>query len=521
MMLVWLIVIPLVGGLLAWAGGYFHPMLARVISLAVLAIDCVLMLPLLHGTPVSALVSPGHWLAAFNAPWIPAFGMSFRLGLDGISWLLIMLTLLIGMFSVIVSWHEIKDNVGFFHANLMWSLAGTVGVFLALDLFLFFYFWELMLVPMYFVVGIWGHEGRRRAAIKFFLFTQGSGLLMLVAILALAFQHEQQTGTLSFNYFTLLQSQPGGVAGFLIMLGFFIAFLVKLPAFPVHVWLPETHTEAPTAGSVILASILLKTGAYGLLRFVLPLFVGAAHTIAPVALWLGVISIFYGAVLAFGQSDLKKLIAYSSISHMGFVLIGIFTFNVIAWQGVVILLIAHGVSTGALFIVVGSVQQRLHSRNMNHMGGLWSDVPRLSSFGTFFILAAMGLPGLGNFVGEFLILRGTYVMSPAVAIAAAVGLIPAALYSLIAIQRAFHGPVTRDHSTHDFGLRENSMMLALGAAIIWIGVDPQPILNVVAPSLANLEPEISVIGRNQDEKTMDNSAVKPVLTAIAQPIRSI
>jgi NADH-quinone oxidoreductase subunit M len=516
MTLFWLIVIPLLGGLFAWVAGRYHPTLSRVISLAALAIDLVIMLPLLQGTPAGALVSPGHWLDSFNFPWIPAFGMSLYLGMDGLSWLLITLTLLIGMFSIVVSWHEIKDNVGFFHANILWSLAGTIGVFLALDLFLFFYFWELMLVPMYFVVGIWGHEGRRRAAIKFFLFTQGSGLLMLVAILALAFRHEQETGTLSFNYFTLLHSQPGGLFGILCMLGFFLAFVVKLPAFPVHVWLPETHTEAPTAGSVILASILLKTGAYGLLRFVVPMFVVAAHEIAPIAIWLGVISIFYGAILAFGQSDLKKLIAYSSISHMGFVLIGIFTFNTIAWQGVVILLIAHGVSTGALFIVVGSVQDRLHSRNMDRMGGMWSDLPRLSSFGTFFVLAAMGLPGLGNFVGEFLILRGAYLMSPVVTIAAAIGLIPAALYSLIAIQRAFHGPVDIARSTHDFGLRENAMMLALAAAIIWMGVYPQPILNIASTSLGNLIPENTANWHTQTARPILGAAMEPVLKAAPQ-----
>jgi NADH-quinone oxidoreductase subunit M len=272
------------------------------------------------------------------------------------------------------------------------------------------------------------------------------------------------------------------------MLGLFIAFAVKLAAFPVHIWLPETHTEAPTAGSVILASISLKTGAYGLLRFVVPMLPVASHEIAPVALWLGVASILYGAVLAYGQSDLKKLIAYTSISHMGFILIGVFVFNAIAWQGVVLLLVAHGVSTGALFIIVGSVQHRLHTRNLDRMGGMWTDLPRLSAFGTFFILAAMGLPGLGNFVGEFLILRGAWPAAPLVTVVAAIGLIPAALYSLIAIQRAFHGPVDATRRTADFGLRENAMMLALAAAIIWLGVYPQPVLNISAPALQNLEP---------------------------------
>jgi NADH-quinone oxidoreductase subunit M len=482
MMLVWLLVIPLLGGLLAWPAARLHPRAPALVSLAALALDLALALPLLH-------VAPGGWLENFNAPWIPEFGMDFRLGLDGMSWLLTVLTIILGGFAVVVSWREISYKPGFFHANLMFSLAGTIGVFLALDMFLFFYFWELMLVPMYFIIAIWGHENRRRAAIKFFLFTQGSGLLILLSILALAFRYQRLTGSLTFDYFTLVQNPPTGTFGFLVMLGLFIAFVVKLAAFPVHIWLPETHTEAPTAGSVILASILLKTGAYGLLRFVLPLTPVAAHEIAPAALWLGVASILYGAVLAYGQSDLKKLIAYTSISHMGFVLIGVFVFNNIAWQGVVMLLVAHGVSTGALFIIVGSLQHRLHSRDLSRMGGLWTDVPRLSSFGTFFILAAMGLPGLGNFVGEFLILRGAWTVSPLVTTFAAIGLIPAALYSLIAVQRAFHGPADKARNIADFGLRENAMMLALASAIIWLGVAPQPVLNISAPALQNLLPK--------------------------------
>jgi NADH-quinone oxidoreductase subunit M len=480
MILVWLLAVPLLGGLAAWPAGRIHHALPRLISLVALAIDLLLAIASLPG-------AAGPWWASFNARWIPAFGMEFRLGLDGMSWLLCVLTILLGMFSVIVSWREITHGAGFFHANLMWSLAGTIGVFIALDLFLFFYFWELMLVPMYFIIAIWGHENRKRAAIKFFLFTQGSGLLILVSILALAFLHERQTGTLTFNYFALLQTPPNGTFGYLIMLGLFIAFVVKLAGFPAHIWLPETHTEAPTAGSVILASILLKTGAYGLLRFIVPLFPIAAHQIAPVALWLGAASILYGAVLAYGQSDLKRLIAYTSISHMGFILIGVFVFNQLAWQGVVMLLVAHGVSTGALFIIVGSVQHRLHTRDLDHMGGLWTDLPRLSAFGTFFVLAAMGLPGLGNFVGEFLILRGAWPVAPAVTIIAALCLIPAALYSLIAIQRAFHGPADPARHAPDFGLRENAMMLALAAAIIWLGIYPQPVLNISAPALQNLE----------------------------------
>jgi NADH-quinone oxidoreductase subunit M len=477
MRLVWLIVILVLGGIAAWPAARLHPRAPALISLAALGLDLVLALTFL-GAPASP------WLASFDAPWIAALGMDVRLGLDGMSWLLSILTLALGACAILVGWREIGEKPGFFHANLMFSLAGTIGVFIALDMFLFFYFWELMLVPMYFIIAIWGHEHRRRAAIKFFLFTQGSGLLILLSILALAFAHQQATGRLTFDYFVLITAPPGGAAGFLIMLGLFIAFIVKLAVFPAHVWLPATHTEAPTAGSVILASILLKTGAYGLLRFVVPM-VAASHAIAPAALWLGVASILYGAVLAYGQSDLKKLVAYTSISHMGFVLIGVFVFNLIAWQGVILLLLAHGVSTGALFIIVGALQRRLHSRDLGRMGGLVADLPRLSAFGTFFILAAMGLPGLGNFVGEFLILRGAWTVSVPVTCCAAIGLIPAALYSLLAVQRAFHGPAA-PRALADFGLGESALMLGLGGAIVWLGIAPQPVFDIAAPALASL-----------------------------------
>ncbi len=482
MILVWIALIPIIGGFVAWPAARLHSSAPRVISLAVLVADLLLTLKLIGAGNSST------WLASFYAPWVPSLGIGFQFDMDGLSWILVVLTQILGIIAVIVSWTDVKDRVGFYHANLLWSLAGSIGVFMALDLFLFFFFWELMLVPMVFVIAIWGNENRRRAAIKFFLFTQGSGLLMRVAILAMVFLDQQQRGVLTFNDSALLTTQPTGFFGILAMLGFFVAFIVKLPAFPVHSWLPETHTEAPTAGSVILASIMLKTAGYGLLRFAVPLFLVAAHHIAPLAMWLGVVSIFYGAILAYGQADLKKLITYSSISHMGFVLVGIYTFNAIAWQGVVILMVAHGVSTGALFIAVGAIQKRLHTRDLARMGGLWTDLPRLSSFGTFFVLASMGLPGLGNFVGEFLILRGTYPVAPLVVVFASIGLIPAALYSLIAIQRAFHGEASAPRRVADFGTRDVSVMMALALGIIVIGVYPQPLLNIAAPALANLVP---------------------------------
>ncbi len=488
MILVWLIIIPAAGGLLAWAFDRPGSTAPRWISLAALLLSLLIALFLwakqLAQTTVS---SGGRWLVEINRPWIPHFGISFHLGLDGLSLLLILLTAFLGLLSVLCSWTEIREQCGFFHFNLLWVLAGIIGVFLALDLFLFYFFWEMMLVPMYFLIALWGHENRVYAAIKFFLFTQASGLLMLVAIVTLYFIHGQSSGSYTFDYDQLLGTRMAPATAMWLMLGFFIAFAVKLPVVPVHTWLPDAHTEAPTAGSVVLAGLLLKTGAYGLLRFVLPLFPQAAVDFAQIGMVLGVIGIIYGALLAFGQRDLKRLVAYTSVSHMGFVLLGVFAWNTLALQGVVIQIICHGISTGALFILVGALQERIHTRDMERTGGLWTTAPRMGGIALLFALASLGLPGLGNFIGEFLVLLGAYQRSLPIAIVAALGLITAMVYSLWLIQMAFHGPNKAQWELADFGGREMSIMTALIAVIVWLGFYPQPILNTVRHPLSNLE----------------------------------
>src|SRR5690606_37441199 len=320
---------------------------------------------------------------------------------DGLSLLLLILTFFLGAVSVIVSWREIRDRVGFFHFNLLWVLAGIAGVFVVMDLLLFYFFWEVMLIPMYFLIGIWGHENRRYAAVKFFIFTQASGLMMLLAILGLYFIHGINTGTYTFDYFELLTATFPDATGRWLMLGFMAAFMVKLPVVPFHSWLPDAHSQAPTAGSLILAGLLLKTGAYGMLRFVLPLFPNAAHEFSFLAMALGVFGILYGAVLAYGQTDLKRLVAYTSVSHMGFVILGVFSFNQLALQGVVRQLVAHGLSTGALFILAGSIYERVHTRSITLMGGFWTKTPFLGAVSLVFVMASLGLPGLANFVAEF------------------------------------------------------------------------------------------------------------------------
>lgn len=487
-MLLWLVLALLIGGLAAWLAERWNAAWPRAISLLVLAIDVALVLTLWaehHGGVTFG--ERGSWLADNNWPWIPPLGIGFHLGMDGLSLVLILLTFGLGIVSIAASWTEITERVGFFHFNLLWTLAGIVGVFLALDLFLFFLFWELMLVPMYFLIAMWGHEHRVYASLKFFLFTQAGGLLMFVAIVALFFIHYQQTGIASFDYFALAQARLEPATQMWIMLGFFAGFAVKLPAVPFHTWLPDAHTEAPTAGSVILAGLLLKTGAYGLLRFAVPLFPDAAVIFAPVAMALGVVGILYGAMLAYAQDDMKRLVAYTSISHLGFVLLGIYAWNALALQGVIMQMLAHGISTGALFVLVGALQERLHTRDMRRIGGLWSTVPRLAAIGMFFAIASLGMPGLGNFVGEFLILFGSYRVAGGFAAAATVGLVAATVYALIFVQRVFHGEGGGTTTVVDFSARHMIVMSAMIATLVWFGFYPQPVFDTASPGLDNLQ----------------------------------
>src|SRR5215469_10055844 len=379
MILALLVFILLGGGVLAAIAARWSANASRMIALFAVAADLELSLSLWVRGSLTGVQT--DW------PWLPQLGIRFHLTVDGLSLLLLILTFFVGCLAILASWSEIKRSVGFFHLNVLWTLAGIAAVFLAADLFLFYFAWELMLVPMYFLIAVWGHENRVYAAVKFFLFTQLSGLLMLVAILALYFLHYASTGVYTFEYSDLLGTPLAPRTETWLMLGFFAAFAVKLPVVPLHTWLPDAHTEAPTAGSVLLAALMLKTGAYGMLRFVVPLFPDAAKAWAPVAMILGVIGILYGAVLAFGQTDLKRLVAYTSVSPLGFVLLGSFAGNALALQGALITMICHGISTGALFVLVGALQQRIHSRQLQQMGGLWETVPWLSGSTLFFVLA--------------------------------------------------------------------------------------------------------------------------------------
>jgi NADH-quinone oxidoreductase subunit M len=478
-----------IGGLAAWLIEAWNRDLPRWISIASTLLAGLILTPLFLNPgdmmPLAAGIG-APWIEYINVPWIPRFGINIIFAIDGLSLLLVALTIFLGFIAILSSWNEIDQRPGFFQFNLMWTLAGVVGVFLALDLFLFFFFWEVMLIPMYLLIAIWGHENKSYAAMKFFLFTQISGLIMLVAIVALVLSHFHQSGILTFSYFELLGHQLDAGLAFWIMCGFFVAFVVKLPGFPFHSWLPDAHTQAPTAASVLLAGILLKTGAYGLIRFTVPLFPDAAAEIAPLAMSLGAIGILYGALLAFGQADFKRLVAYSSVSHMGFVLLGVFAWTELAMQGAVMQMVAHGLSTAALFMIAGALQHRLHTRDMNQMGGLWQEAPRMGAIAMFFIIASLGMPGLGNFVGEFLILMGAFAANKVITVIATLGLVSGAIYALMAMQKVFQGERSKLIGMPDFGTREMIAMVPMMIGLTFIGVYPQPVFDLVNPVLASL-----------------------------------
>ncbi len=494
MLLPWLIIIPFVGGLLCWLAERLGVKVPRWIALATMGLTLALALQLWSQGGFSFTQTSGvnHWQSTFSAAWIPRFGINFHLAVDGLSLLMVVLTGLLGLMAVLCSWQEIQKRQGFFYLNLMWILGGVMGVFLSLDMFLFFFFWELMLVPMYFLIALWGHkasDGKTRisAATKFFIYTQASGLVMLIAILGLVFTHYQATGVWTFAYEQLLNTPMSHGVEYLLMLGFFIAFAVKMPIVPLHGWLPDAHSQAPTAGSVDLAGILLKTAAYGLLRFSLPLFPHASAEFAPIAMVLGLIGIFYGAWMAFAQTDIKRLIAYSSISHMGFVVIAIFTGNQLAYQGAVVQMIAHGLSSAALFILCGQLYERLHTRDMRQMGGLWSRIKWIPALSLFFAVANLGMPGTGNFAGEFMILTGSFQVVPVIIVIATFGLVFTSIYSLIMMQRAYYGAPKSDAPLKAMNAREFITILILVVLVVLLGIYPQPILNTSASTMDSIQ----------------------------------
>lgn len=479
-----LVLLPFLGGLCAWLAELFGVRRAAY-ALSILTVSLMSGLLIdLTCKNAAGLLSTHEWFAHYAAPWVPFLGISVRFDVDGLGLLMLWLNAAIAVPCVFLKDRNSSDRPGLFRFLLLAAVAGINGVFMATDLFLFFFFWELMLLPLFGMILIWGDDGRQRAALKFFVFTQGSGLLMLLAIIGLVVVNAQKTGVLTFDYFALSQVMTSSPFVILLMMGFFIAFAVKLPMLPFHSWLPDTYAASPAVVSVLLSGVLAKTGAYGLIRYVVMFFPQTVGAIAPLAMTLGVVGILYCAWLAVAQDDLKRLIAYSSVSHLGFILLGVFSGTQIGMQGAIIQMIAHGLSTGGLFIIAGYLEEQLGTRDMSRMGGLWKSTPQFSALAMFFAGATLGLPGLGNFIGEYLVLMGTWQVSHTMAYFAAAGLVLSSIYALTMMLRVFYGPREK---VEPQSLTQTATpyiaVLGMGALLLLaLGVYPQPVLNRSLPA---------------------------------------
>jgi NADH-quinone oxidoreductase subunit M len=481
-LLTMLILVPLIGAvvvaLVPKSRDEIMKTLGLVVSLATFAM-CVWLMTNFDPADAGMQFASKH-------EWIKQFGVSWNLGVDGISLWLVVLTGL--LFPIAIYGPNEKHNLKSYVAWLLLLEAGVMGVFLSLDLFVFFVFFELVLVPMYFLIGGWGHGNKTYAAMKFFLYTMFGSALMLVASIALAFLAKPKLGVLTFDVTQLAEANIGVNASRWLFLAFALAFAIKVPVFPVHTWLPDAHTEAPTAGSVILAGVMLKMGTYGLIRFGLFLFPEASAWFAPVMLTLGVVGIIYGALTAVVQKDLKRLVAYSSVAHLGFIVLGTYALTNQAISGSVLQMINHGISTPALFLLVGWIYERRHTREIAQLKGLQKLAPVMAGVFTLVMMSSIGVPGLNGFVGEFMILIGTFLTHRWWAVVAAFGVILAALYLLWAYQRTFHGEPDDDNRAHmwDLTLRERVAIAPLVLIIVFMGVYPKPFLDRIDPSVNKL-----------------------------------
>ena len=481
-----LLLLPVIGAVGLWA----HALLSakepdekrwrevRMLAFAFFMVEAVLSLGLWWSIDVNAV----GWQAMVDLPWIPQWGVRFTVGLDGISLMLVLLTTLMMPLAVLGSWTSIRTKPHAYYINLLILTVGMLGVFLSLDLVLFYVMWELMLVPMYLIIGIWGGERRLYAAIKFFIYTMLGSLLMLVAILYLGAAARAVGGQPTFSYDFILNNVRLDPTITLWLFGAFaLAFAVKVPMFPFHTWLPDAHVEAPTAGSVILASIMLKMGTFGFIRFALPLFPSAVMNpaVRNFIIALAVIGIVYGALVAMVQPDFKKLVAYSSVSHLGFVMLGIFALTTESMQGALMVNINHGVSTGALFLLVGMIYERRHTRMIEDYGGIAKVVPIFATILTVVSLSSIGVPGTNGFIGEFLVLVGSYKTQPVAAVISATAVIFAAAYLLWALQRIIYNKLSKPENERitDLNWREIGLLVPLILAIVWMGVYPKPVLD--------------------------------------------
>jgi NADH-quinone oxidoreductase subunit M len=450
----------------------------------VAAADFLAALPLWFRYDLTA----SGWQFAERGEWIPSIGATYYLGVDGFSVLLILLTTLIGSIAMLSSWHAISERVKEFYICLLVLQTGMLGAFMALDFLLFFLFWEVMLVPMYFLIGVWGGGRRLYSAIKFFLYTLAGSVIMLLGILALYFYNHAITGTYTFDIQQFHQlSVPYHLQKW-IFLAFFVGFAIKVPLFPFHTWLPDAHTDAPTAGSVILAAVLLKMGTYGFIRFSLPILPDASRAFVPLMVALSIIGIIYGALLALAQTDWKRLVAYSSVSHMGMVMLGMFALTPVGLTGSILQQINHGISTGALFLIVGIVYERRHTREIAEYGGLSKVMPVFATVFLIMTLSSIGLPALNGFIGELLILQGVYPVSRVWTAVAASGIVLGAAYMLWLYQRTMFGRIERPENAAmaDLSRRELATFVPLIVLAVWIGVYPAPFLRRLESSVSRV-----------------------------------
>ena len=445
-----------------------------------------------------------------RVPWIPAFGIDYYVGIDGISLLLVVLTGFLTPIALLSSWESIERKVKEFSIFILALEAAMIGVFVSLDLFLFYVFWDAMLVPMYFLIGIWGYDQRIYAAVKFMLYTMAGSVLMLVAILGLAYLHSEATGSYSFDVVKLYTLDLAPETQRWFFLAFTVAFAIKVPLFPFHTWLPDAHVQAPTAGSIILAGVLLKMGTYGLVRFSFPLFPVAAAEFAPWIALLAVIGIVYGALVAMVQPDMKKLVAYSSVSHLGFVVLGICAMNVQGVQGAVYQMLAHGVSTGGLFLIVGMLSDRRHTRLIAEFGGLKQVMPRLTAAFLIITLASIGMPALNGFIGEFLTMVGAFLWDPRFVVPAGLGVILSAVYMLWMFQRVYLGNVTHEENAAlpDLTPREWASVVPLCALAIVMGVLPAIFLAPMEPSVRRVVEQVRSVQPLRVDNEMQNAKFK-------------
>ncbi len=475
-----LVFLPFAGSLAVFLLGK-RSALCRATALAVSLCELALAAGLAVTAPLEPLAGgalPGFFLIE-DLPWIERFGIRYLLAMDGISLLMVLLTAFLATLAVLCSWKAVTERVAPYHALLLLATSGIVGVFLALDLFLFYLFWEVMLIPLFFLICAWGEGQRVRAALRFFLFTIGGSLLMLLAIIGLYLIHGRATGVYTFAVPELLHTPMAPALSCLLFAAFLLAFAVKTPIFPLHGWLPDAYTAAPTAATLLLAGLMAKTGVYGLIRFACPLFPDAAALFAPVLYALAVIGILYASWLAYVQTDVKRLVAYSSFGHMGFIVLGIAAWTPVSLSGSVIQMVNHGITTGALFLMAGMLEERAGCRDSASFGALWGKVPYFAACFLLFSLATLGLPGLNNFVGEFLILAGVFRVSPVAAVFALVGIVLVLIYMLRLVQNLLFGPERVQRKMADLSPRELVILVSLALAVIVLGVYPAPALDLI------------------------------------------